>query len=73
MTVRIPELRALARRRSLAVLAAALVMAGCAAPGAQVRQILSAGEVPYPIGERDAHRPAAHLSAELHTNPDACF
>jgi len=43
VTVRIPELRAYAHRLSLAVLAAALVMAGCAAPGAQVSQGLPSG------------------------------
>jgi hypothetical protein len=48
VTVRIPEPRAIAHRPSLAVLAAALVMSSCAAPGTQVSQILSASEVPTP-------------------------
>jgi len=38
VTVRTSELRAIARRGSLGVLAAALVIAGCAAPGAQESQ-----------------------------------
>jgi hypothetical protein len=38
VTVRIPELRAIAHRRTIGVLAAALVIAGCASPGTQPSQ-----------------------------------
>jgi hypothetical protein len=38
VTVRIPELRAIGRRRSLGVLAATLLVAGCAAPAARESQ-----------------------------------
>ena len=65
MTVRIPELRAIVHRPSLAVLAAGLVMAGCAAPGAQVSlgPSTSGGATPSASAPPTAPEPSKTIEA----------
>jgi hypothetical protein len=58
VTVRTSQLRAIAHRRSLAVLAAALVIAGCAAPNTQQSQALSGSEAATPSASAVPTTPA---------------
>jgi hypothetical protein len=69
VTVRIPGLRAIAHRRSLVLLAAALVIAGCGAPAAQLSQGTFESGAPIPSASTTASTPTPTASATLAPTP----